>query len=414
MYFSTGFIVSLVAASSLVSAVPLQRRKTEIMSFASSSTRLDTSGAVYFITNEGDNNQIVAASINTDGTVNLDRATTTDGNGGHGNANGPDALFSQGSVKASSKGKVLATVNAGSNTLSLFSIDAADPTKIDSISNPISSGGEFPVSLAFNKNGDRLCTLNGGAVNGVACFDVDSKKGLQPIANSVRSLNLKLTTPPSGPADTVSHILFSEDEKQVIASVKGSSANKPGFLAVWDVANDGSLSENFKKIDPPSGGGLPFGMSIIPGQNAVLVADPAVGFTIIDLQGNKSSAVKVDGQSAVCWTARSSKTGNFYLTDIGTAIVTEVNVDNNLKGTVVKQYQQTKGSATLDDDVASINGDDFLYVLGANATEVQTLSIQKAGQGKNLDQLDVSGPFKASNINFSRNNLQGMTTFVTQ
>jgi hypothetical protein len=32
---------------------------------------------------------------------------------------------------------------------------------------PVSSEGEFPMSLAFNKNGTQLCALNGGAVNGV-------------------------------------------------------------------------------------------------------------------------------------------------------------------------------------------------------------------------------------------------------
>ena len=45
MYFSTGFIVSLFAASGLVSAAPLQSRKAEIKSLTS--TRLDSSGAVY-------------------------------------------------------------------------------------------------------------------------------------------------------------------------------------------------------------------------------------------------------------------------------------------------------------------------------------------------------------------------------
>lgn len=36
------------------------------------------------------------------------------------------------------------------------------------IGKPISSGGEFPVSLAVNKAGTQVCALNGGAVNGVA------------------------------------------------------------------------------------------------------------------------------------------------------------------------------------------------------------------------------------------------------
>ena len=77
-------------------------------------------------------------------------------------------------------------------------------------------------------------------------------------------------------------------------------------------------------------------MALIPGKNAVLATDPAVGFEIIDLAGNKSSAFQVDGQVAVCWAALSSKTGNFYLTDIGTSLVTEVSVDDDLNATIVK------------------------------------------------------------------------------
>ena len=98
-----------------------------------------------------------------------------------------DPLFSQGAIQVSSKKRVLATVNvsftcdvnlrrltqvpccrqSGSNTVSLFGIDPRKPTKIRPIGDPISSEGQFPVSVAFNGDGSRLCVLNGGAVNGV-------------------------------------------------------------------------------------------------------------------------------------------------------------------------------------------------------------------------------------------------------
>lgn len=81
---------------------------------------------------------VVAASINSDGTLvsnlgrshtriilthsvfqNLDRAVATGGHGAHGQSTGPDALFSQGAIKASAKGKVLATVNVSTLVLTL-------------------------------------------------------------------------------------------------------------------------------------------------------------------------------------------------------------------------------------------------------------------------------------------------------
>lgn len=55
----------------------------------------------------------MTADIKADGKLSLFEAVSTRGIGAHGkvDANGPDALFSQGSVKASAAGKVLAAVN---------------------------------------------------------------------------------------------------------------------------------------------------------------------------------------------------------------------------------------------------------------------------------------------------------------
>lgn len=178
-----------------------------------------------------------------------------------------------------------------------------------------------------------------------SCFNVDKRLGLVPIPNTLRLLGLDQTTPPRGPAGTASQIVFSEDNTRIIVSVKGSSS-QPGFLAVWDISSDGTISKDFTKIAPASGGLLPFSMTVIPGKDAILATDAGIGFDVFDfssaqngsvvVESSKNSANKIEGQSATCWSAFSQKTGNFYLTDIGTSIVTEVNVDDNLKGTIVK------------------------------------------------------------------------------
>lgn len=201
----------------------------------------------------------------------------------------------------------------------------------------VSSEGEFPISLAFNNNGNRFCVLNGGRVNGVNCYKVDKNLGPVAIDNSLRLLTDKLSqsTPPAGPANTASQIIFSEDNKKLIVSVKGTP-DKAGFFAIWDVNGDGSLSANFKQVAPGKGGLLPFSMTVIPGKNAILATDAGLGFDILNLRDpSKNTATKIDGQVATCWSTFSPATGNFYLTDIGTSTVTEVHVDNNLKGTVV-------------------------------------------------------------------------------
>ncbi|KIK63077.1 hypothetical protein GYMLUDRAFT_72314 [Collybiopsis luxurians FD-317 M1] len=346
---------------------------------------------------------------------NLRQAVSTRGLGLHGNdggANGPDGLFTQGAVKASAAASMLATVNPGSNTLSIFSINPSNPIDIQLVGDPVGSGGEFPVSVAFNKAGDTLCALNGGQVNGVSCFKVDQTKGLVSLSGTNRSLNLNQTTPANGPPGTASHIIFSEDNTQLIASVKGVPPT-PGFLAVWNVASDGSLSPDFKSVAPAAGGLLPFSMTLIEGKNAILATDAGVGFDIFDFNSdsNASSVVPIDGQSATCWSSFSSQTGNFYLTDIGTSMVTEVNVDSNLKGSIVKQYAQGNNSGTIDNDIASISGKDFMYVLAANATAIDVLSLNAPGQAQNIQKVDIAGPAKAAGLTVGVS-VQGMTTFV--
>lgn len=184
-----------------------------------------------------------------------------------------------------------------------------------------------------------------------------------PIANSVRSLKLNLTTPAAGPAGSVSHIVFSEDNKQLVASVKGVPP-QPGFLAVWDIATDGSLSKDFQSIAPAKGGLLPFSMTVIPGKNAILATDAGLGFDIFAFGDAKnatggaagqSSAVPIAGQGATCWSSFSPKTKNFYLTDVGTSLVTEINIDQNLKGTIVKvRFIFYQRNATLEFDAPSV------------------------------------------------------------
>ncbi|TFK40375.1 hypothetical protein BDQ12DRAFT_494990 [Crucibulum laeve] len=420
------FLASFATAGPVSRGQPIANGSSKQMAPA----RGQTAGAAYFITNEPSGNFLITAEIGTNGQLTLRRAIDAGGIGAHGIVSpvGPDPLFSQGSVKASAAGNIVATVNSGSNTLAVFSIDPNDSTSVSMIGKPVGSGGQFPMSLAINKAGDSVCALNGGEVNGVSCFKVDKQSGLVPISNTVRSLGLNQTTPATGPAGSASHIIFSEDNTQLIASVKGVPP-QPGFLAVWDIASDGSLSADFQSIAPQKGGLLPFSMTVIAGKNAILATDAGLGFDIFDFNanrngnastntnntsssGDRSSANAIAGQSATCWSSFSPKTGNFFLTDVGTATITEVNVDNNLKGTIVKQYPQANGSATIDNDIATVAGKDFLYVLAPGATSIDVLSLDGPGKARNIQKVDIAGPAKSVGLTINANNLQGMTTFV--
>jgi hypothetical protein len=412
-----------VLLASAASAAPLEARnsKNKMMmnGNAGQAAAQSAVGAAYFITNEPTGNFVVAAAIGSNGELTLSQATSAQGLGSHGGpGTGPDPMFSQGAVKASAAGNIVATVNSGSSTLSVFNI-GSNPTDLEMIGKPVDSGGEFPVSLAINKAGNSVCTVNGGAVNGVACFSVDKTKGLIPIANTVRSLNLNQTTPATGPAGSVSHIIFNEDNTQLIASVKGVPPT-PGIFAVWDVAADGSLSQDFTAVTPAKGGLLPFSMTVIQGKNAILATDAGLGVDIVDFSGGvtagvaggASSGLPITGQGATCWSSFSPQTGNFYVTDIETAEVTEVNVDDNLKPSIVTQYPQGNGTATIDNDIATVGQNDFMFIMASNATAVKVLALNAPGKATALQTVDIAGPAKAAGLTVNAANLQGMTSFI--
>jgi hypothetical protein len=69
-------------------------------------------------------------------------------------------------------------IQAGSNTVQLFSIDPLKPASLTPLGNPVPSGGQFPNSLTFNDAGDVLCVLNDGADASVQCVFTSLKPDL--------------------------------------------------------------------------------------------------------------------------------------------------------------------------------------------------------------------------------------------
>ncbi|KAJ7886191.1 hypothetical protein B0H14DRAFT_2697997 [Mycena olivaceomarginata] len=367
-----------------------------------------TVGAAYFMTNEPTGNYLVSSTIASDGKLALYEAIHTGGVGAHGLPAPPgmDPPFSQGSIGVSSAKRFVANVNSGSNTVSVFGLDAFNPARLVPIGKPVSSGGEFPTSLAINKAGTRVCAVNAGKVNGVSCYEFDYFFGLKPIKNSIRSLGLNQTTPATGPPNTPSQIIFSQNEKQLIVSVKA------GYLAVWDVNSDGSLSKTFKTV---SGGVLPFSLNHIPGKNALLASDPGVGYDIFDLDAPKTRAAGVStpipNQGANCWSVYSKESKNFYIIDVGKSVLTEVTVSSSLNSTIVKQYNVAP-DGPLDSDVATVGKKDFIYSLSANVTGLAVYAVNGVGKASVYQRLDVAGPAKAAKLPINHTNIQGLATFI--
>ena len=210
-----------------------------------------------------------------------------------------------------------------------------------------------------------------------SCYKVDKEMGLMAMPNTLRYLALNQTYPPTGPPGTASQIAFNHDESKLVVSVKGSPPASVGFIATWDIATDKSLSVAPTMITPPTGAGLPFSLTPIPGQNAFFMADPAVGALVIDMADeSKSVAVPIAKQVANCWSTYSNKTGSYYLIDPGRNVVTEFSLSAGLNASVLnvrnhiplsrsetglilhllQSYQLGMTDGTIDGEVATING----------------------------------------------------------
>ncbi|KAF8329264.1 hypothetical protein F5887DRAFT_1184066 [Amanita rubescens] len=375
-------------------------------------------GAAYFMSNDPSGNYVFSADIGPDAKLTLAKGYYTGGNGSHGVGPTPDALFSQGAMISSKTYDVVIAVNAGSNTITAFQVDQTNPTNLVMIGSPVYSGGDFPVSVAINEVGNMVCALNSGTINGVSCFQFDPKIGLTPLANATRYLNLEQTTPPSGPDNTVGQVIFRKYDTALVVIVKGAQFNTPvtpGHLAEWDINPDGSLSENFNTV---IGGVSGCGISEIPGMNALIVPDSFTGYVIFDLAAAihdpavKGQSVLIPGQEATCWIGYSVITKNFYLTDFGTSMIYEINVDENLKGTLVKSHLLDEYDGPLHFEINHVLGQERMYLLAGNNSALEVFNINGVGQLEQIQKLDIGTPIRHAGLPLDPNDVFGMVTYM--
>ncbi|KAF8623199.1 hypothetical protein AX17_007519 [Amanita inopinata Kibby_2008] len=404
-----------VVLSALLAAAPAVAQKSVISFPSHSSSPTTVLGATYWMNNDPSGNYLYTASIGSTGTLTLIAAYYTYGAGSHGTGPTPDALFSAGSVTVSRASNVVIVVNAGSDSVTTFAISTTDPTNLSLAGNPVYSGGDFPISVGINEAGTRACVLNTGATNGVRCFTVSPTTGLTPLSGTTRSLGLQQTTPPNGPDFTGSQVIFSSDETKLIAVVKGSPTSA-GFLAMWDINADGSLSAQFVSM---YGGTYPWSATYVNGANVIMGADGAFGFNVFNVgefdvnPATVAQQYPVSGQVIVCWSEYSSYTGNYYLSDFGAANIDEVHIDSNLNPTVVNRYSAGQYAGNMDIKVTKLTGQpDHLYVLAANSTNIDVFSLNGPSAAALVQTLDVGGPSASVGLAYQPTYVYGMTSWV--
>lgn len=127
-------------------------------------------------------------------------------------------------------GNRLFTVNAGSNTLAAFHIPKENPAHPVLLGEPVDTVGTAPNTVAYSRKNKLACVANTGTKPGVQCFTVSDCDGLKPQGNLRPLPVFHQTSPPTGPPNTVSNILFNPSETALLSPSRETAWRVVSFM----------------------------------------------------------------------------------------------------------------------------------------------------------------------------------------
>jgi 6-phosphogluconolactonase (cycloisomerase 2 family) len=319
--------------------------------------------AVFVQTDNVTGNQIVAYHRNVDGTLVPAGSYATGGLGGVLNGSAVDHTASQGSLTYDPQQDLLYAVNAGSNTVSVFSV-RGDQLALRQI---VPSGGAFPVSVAVH--GTSVYVLNGLSAN-VQGF-VSFFGHLFPLPGSNRSLGITVPSDTTQFVSTPGQVAFTPDGSRLIVTTKASGSD----IDVFRVGPWGYLSPTPVVNAEP--GNVPFAVTFDPAGH-VIVADAgtnAVSTYFLAPSGTLSSiATVVTGQSATCWIT--SAQGAYFASNAGSAKISSF-AEQVFSGQLSLLGATPTDPGTV--DAAPSTGGQFLYVQTGGTGTVDEFQVGPGG-----------------------------------
>ena len=329
--------------------------------------------AVFVQTNDPGANSIVAYRRNADGTLAKAATYQTGGKGGRTLGSGADPLASQGSLVYDPVHSLLLAVNAGSDTVSVFSVDGA---RLD-LNQVISSGGPFPVSISVH--GNLVYVLDAGLTGDVSGYRIAGGL-LHPISQSTRSLGLANSDPPfflASPAQ----IGFAPDGGQLVVTTKTGNT-----VDLFDVESRGRLSS--QPVKNPEAG-VPFAFVFDPAERLVLVnaATSSVGAFDVNRDGSitPEGAQVTDAQAAACWIVTAG--GFDYVANAGSGTISQYRVGQD--GTVVLVKPVAAAAIPGAIDMATANHSRFLYAQSGGSGAVDAFAVSANGSLTLIQSLAV-------------------------
>jgi 6-phosphogluconolactonase (cycloisomerase 2 family) len=325
--------------------------------------------AVYVQTNDVTENEILAFGRTEDGALApLGRYST----GGHGT--GQRHLPSQSSVALSDDGRWLLVVNAGSDEVSLFAVEADGLRLADRIG----SGGSKPTSVAVS--GALVYVLNNGTPS-ISGFNlVDGK--LTALADSTRSLSRNDADP--------AQIAFTADGKALIATERGTNS-----ISSY-VIDERGYAEGPTTIR--SSGQTPYGFDLT-GNGSLIVTEAfgaetgaaAASSYAVNSAGELTPVSRSvgDTNTEVCWAVVTNDGRFAFVTNFSSGTVSsyEIAADGSLTLRDPVAGATRKGEKGVRDEALSSDGR-YLYAIDADAQKVFGWSVGQSAELTPVGEFD--------------------------
>ncbi len=329
---------------------------------------------VFVQTDNTAGNQIVAYDRASNGSLTQAGIYNTGGLGGALTGSVVDHLASQGSLALDRNNGLLYAVNAGSNSVSVFSVFGDQLT----LRQVLSSGGSFPVSVAVDRG--LVYVLNareGGSVQGY----VVSAGRLSPIPGSTRALGLNPTETPEF-THTPGQVAFSPDGSKLIVTTKANGS----AIDVFGVSPSGRLSNAPVVNSEP--GAVPFAVAFDRKGNLILAeaGTNSVASFALNQDGTVSQLESVEtGQEATCWVVQAGR--YFYASNAGSASLSSFQSSGGQLLTLLGNTETDAGTV----DAAVSGNSRFLYVQAGGAGVVDEFAIGAHGTLSKIGALTVPG-----------------------
>lgn len=332
--------------------------------------------AVYTSSNAAAGNEVLIYQRSVHGALGFVRAV---GTGGLGTGAG---LGSQGALAIGDNGRWLFVVNAGSNSISTFTMFGSHLRLLGTVG----SGGTTPLSLTVHR--DLLYVLNAGG--NIAGFKIGRFGGLHSIPGSIQPL----TGDAVGPAE----IQFSPWGDALVVTEKNT--NKIDVFPIVDGVAQSAVVRD-------SNGSTPFGFDF--DRRGRLVVSEAFGgaagasaLSSYDLDDTALAVISGSvptGQTAACWVVIADNGRLAYTTNTGSGSISGYRIAHDGRLSLLTPGGRTAvtGDGSAPTDMALTRGSRFLLALAPGAG---TLSSFRVRAGGTLDPVASAGgvPLSAAGL----------------